>query len=479
MRNRRSSGIVSERFNVWPGFTDVMVGLLLVFIFVVTLFTITETLLSRTLSKKDTELERLGKELSAQQTEQERLALALHKLEELFVVQEKTAEDLRRLLAARTREFEAALAEIAGKTSQLKQKDDLIAAGKTELTGLQALLAERLAALTDMARLLAERDQALQETDKIAETRRLSIEEALERIASMTAVLGEKDKRIESMGLQLRDAEKDLTTAKAEVIRKARTLEELTAQTVALNARIAALNDTIAGYLAELERVNRLLGESKESESTEKLRVASLQQDIVTLQEKLHELGRKLSDTEIEREKEKQFRMAQLVDLLSRKDREIRELRELARYRSEFLARLEEVFHGVADIKVQGDRFVFQAEVLFAPGKSDINETGKRELDKFIATYKEMEPKIPRDVDLIILVQGHTDVDPVHTSRYRSNWELSSARAMEVVRHLIANGIPATRLGASALGEFHPAASGTSKESKRLNRRIEIKITSL
>lgn len=423
MRTKRSSSFGSVLADVWPGFTDVMVGLLLVFVFVVTLFTITETLLSRTLSKKDTELDRMSKEISAHQAERERLSQALQKLEQLFLAQESTSEELRKLLALRTREIETALAEIAQKTAQVKEKDDQLAASKRDMTELEALLAERTAVVRDLTRILEERDQVLKTKD--------------------------------------------------------RTIEELTAQTVTLNDRIALLNHTISGYIAELERVNRLLSEARESESAEKVRVASLQEDIVTLRKQLDDLGRKLTDAESGLEREKEFRMRQLVELLGKKDKEIKELRELARYRSEFLARLEEIFQGVPDIKVQGDRFVFQAEVLFAPGRVDINETGKRELDKFITIYKEMEPKIPLELNLLILVQGHTDIDPVYSSRYASNWELSSARALEVVRYLIANGIPPTRLGAAGLGEFHPVALGTSREAKRLNRRIEIKITSL
>jgi chemotaxis protein MotB len=114
---------------------------------------------------------------------------------------------------------------------------------------------------------------------------------------------------------------------------------------------------------------------------------------------------------------------------------------------------------------------------LFASGSAEINETGKSELDKFVKIYKEMVPKIPKNIPLLILVQGHTDIVPVRSSRYKSNWELSSARAMQVVRYMIEQGIPATRLGASALGEFHPVAKGAAEADRRLNRRIEIKIT--
>jgi chemotaxis protein MotB len=202
-----------------------------------------------------------------------------------------------------------------------------------------------------------------------------------------------------------------------------------------------------------------------------------LQKEIVSLKSRLDEISKKL--TSAKEKAKKKFKISQLVDLLGQKDKEIDRLRKLARYRSEFLAKLEKVFEGVPDIKVQGDRFVFQSEILFASGRANINETGKKELDKFAQIYKEMVPKIPKDLDIVILIQGYTDDVPIRSGRYRSNWELAAARALEVVRYLVQRGIPPTRVAAASFGEFHPVDHATTPEARRLNRRIEIKITTL
>lgn len=435
MRSRRAAGSFQESFNVWPGFTDIMVGLLLVFVFVVTLFTMTQTLLSRVLSTKDVELQRLHDEISAKGQELERLSLEISRLEQLFQSQVETGSKLQEQLASRDKELELAFAEISANSELLAAKDERLALQKKE------------------------------------------VESALEGVKEKTALLQDREQRVWEMGLKLSERDEDLTKVRRELSDKEKSLLDLRARLESLNSRIAGLNDKIAGYVAEVSRLNRLLAESQESKTTEKTKAATLQKEIVSLQSKLEEISGKLTQTEVDAEKK--FRLSQLVNLLGQKEKEIDDLRKLARYRSEFLAKLEEVFAGVPDIKVQGDRFVFQSEILFASGRAEINESGKKELDKFASIYKEMVPKIPSGVDPIILVQGHTDINPVKSSRYKSNWELSADRAMQVVRYLIEKGIPPTRVGAAALGEFHPVEKGASPEAKRVNRRIEIKITSL
>ena len=435
MRSRRPSGWLHETFNVWPGFTDIMVGLLLIFVFVVTLFTMTETILSRVLSTKDVELQRLHTEVSAKSEELEKLSQEIAKLEQLFQSQVEAATKLQEQLASRDKELELALAQIRAGSELLVAKDEQISAQRKE------------------------------------------VQSAVEGIKEKTELLKDREQRIWEMGLKLSRTDQDLTKAKEELSDKEKSLLDLRDRLEALNSRVASLNAKITGYVDEVNRLNRLLAESKELETTEKTKAAALQKEISGLQSKLEELSGKLTRTEVAAEKK--FRLSQLVDLLGQKDQEIENLRKLARYRSEFLAKLEKVFAGVPDIKVQGDRFVFQSEILFASGRAEINESGKKELDKFSTIYKEMIPKLPKGIDPIILVQGHTDIDPVRSTRYKSNWELSADRAMHVVRYLIEKGIPATRLGAAALGEFHPVETGESPEAKRLNRRIEIKITSL
>lgn len=476
MRSRRAASS-EERSNVWPGFTDIMVGLLLVFVLVVSLFTISETILSRTLSKKDKELlrlhdeisqktekmERLAKEINLKTEEMEKLRTEIVRLEKLFETQVEKTAALEKLLTSRTEELGAATAELLRKTAQLDEKDQLLAGTRKDLESALADVQDK------SARLL--------EQDKLMSVQRQEIQVALSDLSAKTTLLQEKEKLASDLGLQLTETRGGLAKAREEIKEKGKAVGELSDTIESLNSRIAALNKKIADYVEEVNRLNSMVSEAKEAETTEKTKASALQEQIASLTSKLNELSKKLAT--VEKERDEQFRIGQLVNLLGEKDKEIDRLRKLAKYRSEFLAKLEEIFAGVSDIKVQGDRFVFQSEILFASGSAEINESGKKELDKFVEIYQEMVPKIPKDVPLLILVQGHTDIVPVRSLRYRSNWELSSARAMQVVRYMIEQGIPPTLVGASALGEFHPVTEGTTEADRRLNRRIEIKITTL
>ncbi len=128
------------------------------------------------------------------------------------------------------------------------------------------------------------------------------------------------------------------------------------------------------------------------------------------------------------------------------------------------------------DIKIVGDRFVFQSEVLFGSGSADLSAPGEDRLEGLAKTLKDIMTKIPVRVSWVLRVDGHTDKRPIR-GRYKSNWELSAARAISVVKFLIEEGIPARRLVAAGFGEQHPVAKGDSKKAYARNRRIEFKIT--
>jgi chemotaxis protein MotB len=152
-------------------------------------------------------------------------------------------------------------------------------------------------------------------------------------------------------------------------------------------------------------------------------------------------------------------------------------VQELARYRSEFFGRLREVLGNRSDIRIVGDRFVFQSEVLFDTAEATLNEEGRQQLDSFATTLREVAAQIPDDIDWVLRVDGHTDIRPISNARFPSNWELSSARAIEVVKFLIERGIPPSRLVAAGFGEYQPLDPGLGEAAFRRNRRIEFKLT--
>lgn len=165
-----------------------------------------------------------------------------------------------------------------------------------------------------------------------------------------------------------------------------------------------------------------------------------------------------------------------IVDL----DRKLKEamvykVAELSEYRSEFFGRLKKALGSRPEVRIVGDRFVFQSEVLFPTASAELGEGGKLELSKIVAGIQDMSKSIPKDINWIVTVIGHTDKLPINTSVYPSNWELSTARAHSVVRFLIEAGIPAHRLAVAGYGEHQPIENGYTEEALAKNRRIELK----
>jgi chemotaxis protein MotB len=150
---------------------------------------------------------------------------------------------------------------------------------------------------------------------------------------------------------------------------------------------------------------------------------------------------------------------------------------ELKGYRSDFFGRLRQIIGNRPDIRIVGDRFVLQSELLFDVGKADLKPEARPEIDKIAAAMLEIGAKIPADIPWVLRVDGHTDVRPVTGGQFGSNWGLSAARAIAVVQYLATKGIEPQRLVAAGFGEFQPIDPGTSDDAYRRNRRIEFKLT--
>jgi chemotaxis protein MotB len=154
------------------------------------------------------------------------------------------------------------------------------------------------------------------------------------------------------------------------------------------------------------------------------------------------------------------------------------QVQELKRYRSDFFGRLRELLKGRKDIRVVGDRFVFESEVLFPSGSATLTPEGTAAMDKIAEAIVELEKEIPSDINWALQINGHTDARPISNPQFPSNWELSTARASSVVKYLIARGVSPDRLVAAGYAQFDPVDPGTTEEAYRKNRRIELKLTS-
>jgi len=230
------------------------------------------------------------------------------------------------------------------------------------------------------------------------------------------------------------------SAAQARIGSLAKELDEQKQMSDRAMSQVELLNQQIAALRSQIAAVEAALQASEQKDQTSQTKIA--------------DLGRRLN-----------VALAQRVQ-------------ELNRYRSDFFGRLREILSDRENIRIVGDRFVFQSEVLFPSGSADLNPDGQGEMAKLAPALLDVAKEIPPEINWVLRVDGHTDNVPLTgTGRYGDNWQLSSARAISVVKFLISRGVPADRLVAAGFGEFQPIAPGDTPEARATNRRIELKLT--
>ncbi|MFL9500340.1 peptidoglycan -binding protein [Rhodopseudomonas palustris] len=233
---------------------------------------------------------------------------------------------------------------------------------------------------------------------------------------------------------------------------------------------LAGAGNDAAGRATEL---NKALDSEKQISARALAQVEVLNQQIAALRRQLAALEEALDASE-RRGKESQNKIADLGQRLN--VALAQRVQELSRYRSEFFGRLRAILGDRPDIRIVGDRFVFQSEVFFDTGQALLLPEGRAELDKVAEALKELDKKIPAELPWVVRVDGHTDKRPI-TGAFKSNWELSSARAISVVQYLMSLGVPAQRLVAAGFAEFQPLDTADTDDAYKRNRRIELKLT--
>jgi chemotaxis protein MotB len=417
-RHARRSSI-----DIWPGFVDALAQLLMVIIFILLVFTAGQFYLSEALSGRDQALQRLQQQVN--------------ELGDLLAMERRAKEELQASSTELSAQLASSQAERDRLTGQLRDADASVSADKEKIElqlseieslrrdvdALRSVRADLEAKIAALAQQQAPKELgALRDRTKELEAR-LAAEK--ERTSLAQKEIDARDIRLRDVGSRADRAEQSLAAEK-EISRAA------LARVDQLNAQLAALREQLSRIAAALD-----VSDAKVKEQ----------------QGQIVELGKRLN-----------------LALVNK-------VEELARYRSEFFGRLKEILGDRPDIRVVGDRFVFQSEVLFAPGSAELSEDAKKELAPVIAALKDISAKIPSDINWILRVDGHTDRRPINSPQFPSNWELSAARAISVVRFAVDEGIPASRVAAAGFADKQPIDLRSGEDAYRRNRRIELKLT--
>ncbi|HUZ73172.1 MAG TPA: peptidoglycan -binding protein [Stellaceae bacterium] len=411
--------------NIWPGFVDALSQLIMVIVFVLLIFTAGQFYLTDALSGRDAALQKLTAQVN--------------QLTDMLDIERKTSASLKLTVTTLGSQLQTVTA----------QRDAL----QTQVTALAAKANEAQQKLDAQTATLAEAQKSVSvDKDKI-DLQVRQIASLQQDIAALKQVRDQLETKVTGMAAQLEQNNQDLTAARdrsKELEAKLSTAEERTAlaqkQIDASDVRVAAAETTVGNLSAQ---------------------IANLQQELARIATALDASEAKNKDQQV-----------QLADLGRRLNQALAsKVEELAQYRSEFFGRLRQVLGDRPDIRIVGDRFVFQSEVLFDPGSAALGPDAQQRLALVAGALKAIAGKIPTDIPWLLEVEGYTDDRPINTQQFPSNWELSTARALSVVRYLVAQGIPPNRLAAAGYGQYQPIDSGNTPADYRRNRRIELKLT--
>ena len=574
---------IDDQPNIWPGFVDILSTLLIVIIFVLMVFTVSQIYLSDAILGKDRALENLrnqinelskilvieskDKQAALKDLSEKELELDIEKnlsrdlqsqLKENESTISKQTEDITilgqqiesllielRLVAKALETYEgqeitkletSGLGERINKalSTRIEQlnllNEKLILSQQETLEQLEIVknLNENLLAineslgledadLSDQLKAISEKNKELSLTNEELELSRKQISDQLQDMANLNKQLALNEKELQNQIKQYQILTDELIALNENLDLKDKTLLEQLDLIKIKNTELSQLNEnlirkdkTISDLRGKIFELNNILSLNQEKQTLQKVEISELNKKLTLLEldeatssKKLVQEQQVFSDTleqvnylsdEIDNLKKEIAILnsaleASEMNILT-KELEIEILGErlnkaltskvfeLQKYRSEFFGKLQSILGDREDIKIVGDRFIFESELLFDSGSANLQLEGKEKLEQIGITLKETTTEIPNNIDWIIQVEGHTDKRPIQTAQYPSNWELSTARANSVLKLLLELGFPPNRLSAAGYGEFYPISLGDTPKDLQQNRRIELKLTS-
>ena len=574
---------IDDQPNIWPGFVDILSTLLIVIIFVLMVFTVSQIYLSDAILGKDRALENLrnqinelskilvieskDKQAALKDLSEKELELDIEKnlsrdlqnqLKDNESTISKQTEDITilgqqiesllielRLVAKALETYEgqeittletSGLGErinkaLSTRVEQLKLLNEKLILSQQEtseqleivknlnenLLAINESLGLEDADLSDQLKAISEKNKELSLTNEELELSRKQISDQLQDMENLNKQLALNEKELQNQIRQYQILTDELIALNENLDLKDKTLLEQLDLIKNKNIELSELNEnlirkdkTISDLRGKIFELNNILSLNQEKQILQKVEISELNKKLTLLEldeatssKKLVQEQQVFSDTleqvnylseEIDNLKKEITILnsaleASEMNILT-KELEIEILGErlnkaltskvfeLQKYRSEFFGKLQSILGDREDIKIVGDRFIFESELLFDSGSANLQLEGKEKLEQIGTTLKETTTEIPNNIDWIIQVEGHTDKRPIQTVQYPSNWELSTARANSVLKLLLELGFPPNRLSAAGYGEFYPISLGDTPKDLQQNRRIELKLTS-
>ena len=445
----------------WPGFVDALAALLMVVIFVLMIFSVAQFYLNQIVSGQDEALIDLNNEISSlynllqiEKNSNSQLKIQLDKLNSDFKrinddLDQKIDENdalsqliisLKSSLSETQNQLELANYKITTQEKQLKNKEKEIIDIQNDNKEKFSIFETKIADLEK--KLVTSRDELALKIDDI-----LKLEKLKNNLKLEIDNLISSNKEINAEILQERDYNKTLeekiASLKDKAILSQKENKNSISEIIKLRAQINTLKTALTEVNLKLSQLQALFEKQKKEDEINKIETANL--------------GKELNSA-----------------LATR-------VKELQKFRSEFFGRLSELLENREEIRIVGDRFVFQSELLFEKGSANLGEKGNEQLKKLFITLDDIARTIPNDINWVLQVEGHTDSTPIKAGKYQDNWDLSTERALTVVRFLIDQGIKPKRLSATGYGEFQPLnnliENFSLEEINSKNRRIELKIT--
>jgi len=421
-RIRRHGG---NGLDAWPGYVDALSTLLMVIIFVLLVFVLAQAFLTVTLSGRSHQLDSANQRLA--------------ELADALSLEQVKSTNLQTSVAQLSQQLTARSAERDRLASQLSDAKLSVQAATTANTRLQSQLTDTTAQANAAKAQLEAMKKQIAELDKTVAINKDTLQARLSELAT------------------LQNQAQALAALRDELEKQAQ--------------------DAAARAMTEQQRrqaVQAQLADEKKLGDSARAQIALLNQEIDQLKGQLSSIAASLQLQQKE-DKEKDVQIANLgqklnVALAAR-------VEELQQYRSEFFGKLRSLLANRSGITIVGDRFVFQSEVLFPVGSAELTQAGIAQMTALAVTIKDIAVEIPPDVKWVLRVDGHTDPQPVKGGQFGSNWELSAGRAITVVKLLIADGVPADHLAATAFGEYQPFGPGDTPDAYAKDRRIELRLT--